>query len=247
MKTMRPLSGFICMISLLAPATCLGHVPHIEHQALRHWGDMAEGEDYSFEHPFIIPDGLIQQSRAVFAYLSNGDIDVYQYTLQPGEAATVMACALPPSCALYRDTYPATALIGPGLPSPEPGEKMPFDIPDECPECGMVVAYQTEVPLWQWNERPVFALTEVPGVYISWFFPVDFENDLILYTIDQPGTYYIVIWNPDGWPCDYTANIGFEETFSTEDRFRVETITPMYSDHKLLHVPCSEVEGPRPF
>ena len=62
-------------VSLLLAMTVVieAHVPYIEHQALRHWGSLAEGEDYSFEHPFIIPDGLIQQSRAVFAYLSKRD------------------------------------------------------------------------------------------------------------------------------------------------------------------------------
>ena len=232
---------------LLMTTVIRAHVPYIEKQALRRWGPLAAGEDYSFEHPFVIPSGLIQQSRAVFAYLSMGDVDVYHYTLEEGESASVMACGLPPSCAIYRNTYPATALIGPGLPDPEPNANLPFDIPDDCEDCGIVVAYQTKVPLWEWNSRPVFALTDVPGCFISWFFPVDFENDLIMHTIDVPGTYYIVIWNPDGLPCDYTANIGFEETFSEEDRFRVDTITPMYSDHRILHFRCMEVEGPYPF
>ena len=236
-------------VSLLLAITAVihAHVPYIEHEALRRWGPLAEGEDYSFEHPFIVPSGHIQQSRAVFAYLSRGDIDVYQYTLEEGESAMVMACGIPPSCAIYRNTYPATALIGPGLPDPEPNANLPFDIPDDCEDCGVLVKYQTKVPLREWNSRPVFALTEVPGTFISWFFPFDFDNDLIMNPIDVPGTYYIVIWNPDGSPCDYTANIGFEETFSEEDRFRVDTITPMYSDHRILHFPCIEVEGPYPF
>ena len=244
-------SYFIIIItvvfSLLITIAAQAHVPHIEHQALRRWGPLVDGEDYSFEHPFVIPSGLMQQSRAVFAYMDIGDVDVYQYTLEEGESASVMAGGLPPSCANYGGTYPATALIGPGLPDPEPDANLPFDIPEDCEDCGIVVAYQTEVPLGEWNLRPVFSLTDVPGVHISWFFPADFYTDIIMETINVPGTYYIVMWNPSRLPCDYTANIGFEETFSEEDRFRVDTITPMYSDHKILHFPCEEVEGPPPF
>lgn len=236
------ITGFLAII-LLSATTAAAHVPYLEPEVVRHWGHPVEGDDFSFEHPFIIPSGTISNSKAIFAYLSYGDVDVYQYTLQEGETLPWIICAaLAPACRMYRNTYPSIALLGPGLP--DPGEDLPFDIPEGY---GAVVAHQTKVPPWE--ERPVLSLSaDVPGVNISWFFPSTPDTDFVFAdNITVPGEYYIVVWNPTKLPCDYTANIGLQEVFSVEDKVRESVIIPLYSDQKLLRFPCIEMEGPPPF
>lgn len=238
------LSGAIG-IMLLTSAAALAHVPYLEPEVVRRMGPLAEGDDFSFEHPFIIPAGTMLNSKAIFAYLSYGDVDVYRYTVEAGEIVSwVIAAALVPACKVYRNTYPSVALVGPGLPEPDPSERLPFEIPQGS---GAIVGHQTRVPLWE--ERPVLSLSaDVPGVKISWFFPAGPQTDFVFVNnINVPGDYYVVIWNPDKLPCDYTANIGIVEALSEEDTVRESIIIPLYSDHKMLRFPCVEMEGPSPF
>ncbi len=234
----------ITAFPLLTVAASLAHVPYLEPQVVRRCGALAEGEDFSFEHPFIITSGTIVQSKAIFAYLSYGDVDVYQYTLEEGDTIPWMiAAALPPACRMYRNTYPATAVLGPGLPEPDPGEKLPFEIPEGY---GVIVSRPEKVPFGE--DRPVLSLSANVPVNISWFFPANPQTDFVFIdNLDVPGIYYVVIWNPEKWPCDYTANIGITEEFSEEDKMHEQIILPLYSDHKLLHFPCVEMEGPSPF
>ena len=244
MKNRHIIAGVIAFI-LLAAVAAMAHVPYLEPEVARRWGPPAAGDDYSFENPFIIPSGTIFNSKAIFAYLSYGDVDVYQYTVQEGETVPWMICAsLTPACRRYRHTYPSTALLGPGLPEPDPSEDLPFAIPEGY---GALVGHQTRVPPGE--ERPVLSLSaDVPGANISWFFPAGPQTDFVFVdNITVPGDYYIVIWNPTKLPCDYTANIGFAEVFSVEDKVRESVIIPLYSDHKLLRFPCVDMEGPSPF
>ena len=232
-------------VILLATGVAMAHVPYLEPEVVRRWGPPGAGDDFSFENPFIIPSGTLFNSKAIFAYLSYGDVDVYQYTVQEGETVPwIIFAALSPACRLYRNTYLSTALLGPDLPEPDPSEDLPFAVPEGY---GVLLAHQTRVPLSE--ERPVLSLSaDVPGVNISWFFPANPETDFIFVdNITVPGDYYIVVWNPTNLPGDYTANIGFAEVFSAEDKVRESIIIPLYSDHKLFHFPCVDMEGPSPF
>jgi hypothetical protein len=236
MKNIQIITGVIAFI-LLAAGAALAHVPYLEPEVVRRWGPPAEGDDFSFENPFIIPSGTIFNSKAIFAYLS--------YTVEEGETVPwIIFAALSPACRLYRNTYLSTALLGPGLPEPDPSEDLPFAIPEGY---GALVAHQTRVPPGE--ERPVLSLSaDVPGVNISWFFPAAPETDFIFVNnITVSGDYYIAVWNPTRLPGDYTANIGFAEEFSVEDKVRESIIIPLYSDHKLFHFPCLDMEGPSPF
>ena len=123
-KNRHIITIFLAVI-LLSATIAAAHVPYIEPEVVRRWGHPVEGDDFSFEHPFIIPSGTISNSKAIFAYLSYGDVDVYQYTLQEGETLPWIICAaLAPACRIYRNTYPSIALLGPGLP--DPGENLPL-------------------------------------------------------------------------------------------------------------------------
>ena len=244
MKKKQIITVFTAVI-LLATGVAVAHVPYLEPEVVRRWGPPGEGDDFSFENPFIIPSGTIFNSKAIFAYLSYGDVDIYQYTVEEGETVPwIIFAALSPACRLYRNTYLSTALLGPDLPEPDPSEDLPFAIPEGY---GALVAHQTRVPPGE--ERPVLSLSaDVPGVNISWFFPAAPETDFIFVNnITVSGDYYIAVWNPTRLPGDYTANIGFAEEFSVEDKVRESIIIPLYSDHKLFHFPCLDMEGPSPF
>jgi hypothetical protein len=245
----------IAVFLLLITINIWAHVPSIEGEAIRRFGPMAEGDDFSFEHPFIVSQP-VWASKAIFAYLHPKDIDVYKYT-SPGfdivypELPDVFAVGpLSAACMQYYNFYPAVALIGPGLPYDIPEDlKLPFEIPADCVDCGIIARQQSKVKPGE--KRPVFKLPEAD---VSWFFPLG--EGLISWTTTTPGDYYIVIWNPTGKPGDYTANIGFGEpepdsdppyNFSCEERGRIESILPLVEGNKIYHVPCREAEGPSPF
>jgi hypothetical protein len=61
----------------------------------------------------------------------------------------------------------------------------------------------------------------------------DFTNTISV-PVFVPGRYYIVMWDPDGQPQDYTANIGFLEGGAAADPDVVEAVR----DNGWLHHPC---------
>ena len=67
----------------------------------------------------------------------------------------------------------------------------------------------------------------------------DFTNT-ISQPVFYPGTYYLAMWNPNGVPTDYTANIGFIETGEEG----TPEVNDMIRDNGLLHRSCHE---PYPF
>ena len=111
----------IAVFLLLLTASSWAHVPSIEGEAIRQYGPLDEGDDFSFDHPFIVPQP-VWASRAIFAYLHPRDIDVYKYTspgfdiFYPYLPDVFAVGALAPACMQYYSFYPAVALIGPGLP-----------------------------------------------------------------------------------------------------------------------------------
>lgn len=206
-------------------------------------------DDFSFAAPFLI-DNVID-SRAIFSYLTPGDIDVFEFEVTPADVAFgpvfVSASALPPACQETRDHYPVTALMGPvpGFPQPPPAS-LPFEVP---PGMGVIVA---DNPVIEEGGRPIFDLdTAEPelNLGIGWFLPLGLTQECLLInpflcnfsnTIAQPvfapGIYSIIMWNPDGKEQDYTANIGFSE----ENLIRSPEIEDLIRDNALLHTSCNE-------
>ena len=245
----------IAAFLLLLTVSTWAHVPSIEGEAIRHFGSLAEGDDFSFEHPFIVPQP-VWASRAVFAYLHPRDIDVYKYTspgfdiFYPYLPDVFAVGALAPACMQYYSFYPAVALIGPGLPYDVPEDiDLPFDIPDDCVNCGIIARQQAKVAPGE--QRPIFKLPEGD---VSWFFPLG--DGMIVWPTFIPGDYYIVFWNKEGKPGDYTANIGFGEPapygnppyeFTCEERGQVDSILPLVEGNKIWNVNCQEAEGPAPW
>ena len=253
--------GFCCALAVFVGATSgKAHNVEIEPQALYSWPMFAPADDdYSWSNPRVLDN--VVDSRAVFAYLSLLDVDVYQFTLTAEDLVEgpvlVSASALPPACWEYQWVYPVTALVGPqaagpgsppGLPPDDGTLALPFDVP---PGLGVIKA---ENPwICYPDQRPIFTLDEGDLGPISWFLPsgltqeclmtaqwqCDFSNT-IAQPVFYPGTYYIVIWNPKGIPTDYTANIGYgEENYQPNPEAEA-----LVRDNGLLHRRC---HGPYPF
>lgn len=248
----------LTVIMMVAMLSLYAHVPYMEEC------------DFSFEAPFVVPvtsDGgppHVMRSKAIFAYMDNNDIDVYQFTLVPSDfqkpvldgngnpqfdengniimqfsPVLVTASALPPACKQYKHFYPKTALLGIGLPAPE-GD-LPFDVPAGY---GVIVA---DHPFE--HQREVF--TEA-GIY--WFLPKGLSQDCLFnapwtcdYTntisqpIFNPGTYFVVMFNDTGRPGDYTANIGVLEGFDGPQTPEQKAILELVASGEFYKVNCVPV------
>jgi hypothetical protein len=247
---------------LFQPATA--HEPFVEEEMARRVGRLQPDEDFSFANPFEIP-GSIEESRAVFSFLHSGDVDVFRFTVTPDQIGydpytgmptpLVSASALPPACAAYGSAYPVTALVGYGLPAPDPGLELPFDLLP-----GQGVVFADNPPIAPGTARPVF---NFPEADYAWFLPDGLTEQCLLYApwtcdfsntistpVFVPGDYFLVMWNPTGQPMDYTANIGFREDLfqgpadtpeKIAARARAETITPMIERFKMNRMPCNQV------
>jgi len=223
------------------------------------------GEDYSFEYPYVLgaserssPYCDITQSRCSFAYLHENDVDVYKFEIAEGQTGFpifgsgptrqyIALAAYPPACCAYKDFYPIIGLLGPGLPEIE--EELPFEIPEDCKDCGMIRTHPIKV---ECGERPIFTIT-TPRY--SWFFAVDLETDNIWWEPDptspdggvKPGTYYAVVWEENGIAGEYSGVIGFDEYDDALNRLQVVINAPLVDDMKTTRVKCDIAIGPDPF
>src|SRR5690349_8503822 len=114
---MKPLVSILStgLLATLA-GSALAHTPSIEPQATYTFPALAPAsKDYSASSPRVLAS--VTMSQAIFAYLTPGDVDYYQFTLTPADFARgpvlVAASALPPGCFEYQHVYPVTALMGP--------------------------------------------------------------------------------------------------------------------------------------
>lgn len=207
-----------------------------------------------------------QESQAVFAFLSWADADVYQVVVrredfqlsanQQPAPLILSASALPPACRQTRNNYPYTALLyplAPGAVAPTIDVELPFDVPEGY---GIVIAENPR--LGKKEQRPIFDIDSADPeleLGVSWFLPLGLTQECLLSTpwlcnfentlsqpVFFPGIYYIVIWDPEGKPQDYTANIGFAEAASSViDQTDMQDLV---KDNALLHWPCSEPYPP---
>ena len=108
----------VCFIFFLN--SVVAHVPYFEHR------------DFSEEKPFIVRK-MVTQSKAIYSWLKNDsvnpceDIDVYQVKLRR-PLNMYLELIVPVVDDYYEDFVPWYALVGPGLP--DPGQTLPFEIPD---------------------------------------------------------------------------------------------------------------------
>lgn len=237
----------LALALLVAAPAALAHVPLLEEQVAypKPW-KAPPGADASWESPYWLRYD-VRESQAIFAYLAPGDLDVFAFTVLPAQLATgpvlVAASALPPACVQAKEHYPVTALVGPAGPTLRPPldpAALPFPVPP-----GMGVALAANPRPDGGGERPIFS---DPALGLAWFLPLGLTQDCLFnapWTCDYsntisvavfvPGAYYLVVWDPDGVPQDYTANIGFLEGGLPADPAVIDFVR----DNGWLHQPCT--------
>jgi hypothetical protein len=164
------------------------------------------GQDWSFEFPYIIPEGEFDLARAAHVWLSKGDVDVAKYTAAEGEQICAQLSAIPPACVQYKNYYPIIGILGPGVPDRDP---FPFEYPEDCKDCGFMV---TNPPKAKPGEErysgwgPIGAFPEV-----GYWYYFDWTKDVLQLWMEGPGNFYIVIYHPQGKPGDVLAMWGWDE------------------------------------
>lgn len=199
----------LAFVLTLVTSNLQAHVPYLEPQ------------DYSFADPFVVPY-KIEQSIAVYSWLEfeNGytdDIDFYTFDLDG--STRVFVESLVPVLPEYEQFLPSFAVIGPGLP--DPGPALPFTLP---PGYG---AYVLE-DLKPGQQRPKFF--EPFGN--KWYY----QGPTFDQVLSNPGTYYVVYWDPYSQGGDYVAVLGYEEIWRFWDIMRALIVTPLIRQGKELHV-----------
>jgi len=192
--------------------TAWGHVPYFE------------TEDFSPTNRFVIPY-KIEQSIAAYAWLTTDgilpstDVDVYEFTIE--EPTGVYLEVIVPACRGYESLAPWFALVGQGLPAPT--EELPFELP---PGWGALVTPH----LLGEEPRPKFWEPFGGKFY--------YEGPQFKQVIEQPGTYYIVYWDPAQIGGDYVAVIGDKEIWRLPDIMLALVNTPKIRQDMELHLEC---------
>lgn len=198
---------FILAINICASA----HVPYFEHK------------DFSEEKPFIVRK-ILTQSKAAYSWLETDwvnpceDIDVYQFNLIR-KLDMYIELIVPVAGGFYNNYTPWYALVGPGLP--DPGQALPFDIPDGY---GAIVMENVE------PGDPREKFFEPFGN--KWYF----EGPKFKEPLDTLGVYYIYVWDPHESGGDYTLVIGDLEIWGPFDILRALIYTPLIRWGLELHI-----------
>ena len=187
------------------------HVPYFEHR------------DFSEEKPFIVRK-MVTQSKAIYSWLETDglnpseDIDVYQVKVIR-KLNMYIELIVPVVDGHYEDFVPWYALLGPGLP--DPGQTLPFDIPDGY---GAIVMENVK------PGEPRETFYEPFGGKSYYEGPV-FEEEL-----NETGIYYIYCWDPYEMGGDYTIVIGKLEIWGLFDIIRALIYTPLIRLGLELHI-----------
>ena len=220
------------------------------------WG----GSDWSFEHPYVYPVSErsdpyvdITNSRISYNYLHEGDVDVVKLVVgegQPGfpiphwgpppappDSTYLQVAAYAIACCEYKDFYPIAAILGPGLPPIE--EELPFELPEDCQDCGMVRTYPEK---YGCNERPVWDFGT-----ITLFYGLG-PNDKVRWQPDptaldgglEPGVYYYVFWEENGMPGEYSMDTGNDEVWTDADHAVSWFSHQVIWNNKSTRVPCDQ-------
>lgn len=244
------------LLSFGACSIASAHLLDIEAQTLDPKPWQSREGDSSFYNPHQLVFGIVD-SQAIFAWLDADDVDVFQFTVLPADIvqaqslglpmAMAIASAIPAACQETRNNYPAIALVAPYGTAPVQNPAyfdLPFDVP---PGHGVLPVYNT--PVQGNEERVIFYLppedTDTP-LNLSWFLPSGCklepyfdcsQADALGAPIFAPYTIaYLVVWDPDGVPQDYTLNIGVDE----RNFQNFPEIEDFVRDNNHLHRPCTE-------
>lgn len=210
----RSLSILIGFLLVVLPV--LAHDPFIEEHD---WG--------GFDDPFIVTDAAI--SYALYGYLDEEDYDVFQ--LDFAEAGELLrAEVLTPVCgAHYADFYPEFIIVAPADVVAEPLEmELPFVLP---PDNAILYA--------SFDAEPVAEATPEPRpTFIEPFGGTAFYQGIkIDLYVPAAGSYWIVVFSPDGLSGDYTLATGFREVFNSSRDQMLRNVRAIQSG-EWLHRRC---------
>ena len=241
----------LASLVLLLPVLAQAHLMTYEGECFRWLGKPAKwdrfsgpylppeflgGEDYSFEHPFIIPSGQWNFGWSIKTHLHRGDMDVIKYELQEGDEFCLFVYPLVPGCAKYRNFYPVVGILGPGVPQVDAFPDR-FEKPADCQDCGFMRTHPTVA---QRDER--YISCGPPGAFPEspWWWMLNFETDAIDgLTLRGPGNYYLVTYHPEGRPGDVGLMAGTLECEPPEQVLLQQWMRYITDDHKWVRGLCT--------
>ncbi len=205
--------GTICVFSILFISSVGAHVPYLEIR------------DFTEDKPFMVRNS-IEQSIAVYSWLINDgsspcdDIDVYQFEITDDPLLVYLEVIVPVCGVYYENFVPWFALVGPGLP--DPGQEVPFEIPNGSGAVVMENVYPGE---------PRETFYEFFGG--KWYY----KGPIFEEQISIPGDYSVYYWDPYQFGGDYVAVLGKTEQFGFRDIIRSLIVTPLIRLDFELHCP----------
>lgn len=151
------------------------------------------GEQYG---PIEIPN--LHTSFAVYRDLSTDQIDVFTFEAEAGQ--DLHAGIQIPAVDGLEEYEIRAALFGPGLPEADP-EALPPDHPEDL---GALV----------------FPSRESAGYFEPFTLTSYWGRQEIDVSLPAEGTYYLLVWQPEGMPGKYVLDTGRAEVFEPADIFR---------------------------
>jgi len=201
------------------------------------------GEDWSFEFPYIIPEGEFNLARAAHVWLSRGDVDVAKYTAAEGEQICAQLSVIPPACLQYKNFYPVIGILGPGVPNQD---VFPFEDlrPADCQNCGYMVTNPTKEK--RGEERPTGWGPQGAFPQVGYWYYFDWTTDVLQLWMEGPGNFYIVIYHPEGKAGDTLAMWGWDECeyhYNPGDMHMQKYNTFLIDKFKYTRIRCRPAES----
>lgn len=198
MKTISLIASIVVCLALTAPV--LAHDPFIEEED---WG--------SFDAPLMVADSSI--SYALYGYLDEGDVDVFQLDFAEAEML-LRAEVLTPVCGEhYASFYPQFAILADRDSVTEPLDvALPFEIADD-----LAVLYNTIEDSMNIDAEATSEPTpEVRSTFVEPFGGTEFyDGPSIDLMTPVAGSYYVAVFNADGLAGDYALATGYKEQFNS--------------------------------
>jgi len=164
---------------------------------LSHQGLYEEKDTAGFNDALVLPKPAV--SYAVYMRLDHsGDVDFVSFKVDA--AMPIEVSLLVPQRSEFLDYYPVFAVVGPGLPAPE------LEVPFELPVGYGAVVMKSEPQAEREKFHEPFSNTR----YYRGF--KIFKKEMA-----EPGTYYIVVWHPEGEYGDYVVIYGEKESFTPKE------------------------------
>lgn len=210
---MRWIVMLIVVLSLVAPVAA--HNPRVE---VGDWGN--------FDAPYVIEDGRV--SFALFGGLDDeADIDVFRLEFTSAQERLRLRLFVPVCGERLAEYFPQVLLLQPAAPDQDPLQRLD-ELLSETPPDDLQALTQapsrdedlqarlgdlpTDVTyLAMYRQDPAEA-GERPTEYESHTRRTYYRSETIDYSVEQAGSYYLVVFSPQGGG-EYLLSLGILETF----------------------------------